>query len=127
MAGRYNPVVMDHFLHPRRVGDLDDANARATAENGACGDTLQLQLRIEGDRIVDSRFRALGCTASIAASSFLAEWLAGRSLDEARALTNEALAAAMGGLPPGRTHCSVLAEEALSGCLADHARRASGR
>ena len=123
MAGRYNDLVMDHFLHPRRVGDLSDANAVATAENGGCGDTLQLQLRIQDGKVVDARFRALGCTASIAASSFLAEWLVGKTVAEARALTNEDLAALMGGLPAGRTHCSVLAEEALAGCLKDHAGR----
>ena len=109
MPARYNPTVMDHFLHPRRVGDLPDANARGRAENGACGDTLELQLRIENGRVADARFRALGCTASIAASSFLAEWVVGKTLEEARTLTNEGLAAAMGGLPPGRIHCSVLA------------------
>ncbi len=124
-AGRYNPLVMDHFLHPRQVGELQDANAVYTAENPACGDTLQLHLRIEGDRIADARFKALGCTAAIAASSFLADWLVGRPLTEARSLRNEALAHAMGGLPPGRLHCSVLAEDALAGCLADYARRSA--
>ncbi len=122
MPGRYSPLVMDHFLHPRRVGELPDADARALAENEGCGDALQLHLRIEGDRIADARFKALGCTASIAASSFLAEWLVGKTLDEAKALTNEDLAKAMGGLPPGKTHCSVLAREALAGCLADYGR-----
>ena len=124
MAGRYNDLVMDHFLHPRRVGDLADANAVATAENGGCGDTLQLQLRIADGKVADARFRALGCTASIAASSFLTEWLVGKTVAEAKALTNERLAELMGGLPAGRTHCSVLAEEALDGCLKDHAKRA---
>ena len=123
MAGRYNDLVMDHFLHPRRVGDLADANATATAENGGCGDTLQLQLKIEGGKVADARFRALGCTASIAASSFLTEWLVGKTVAEARALTNERLAELMGGLPAGRTHCSVLAEEALAGCLNDYLTR----
>ena len=123
MAGRYSPLVMDHFLHPRRVGELPDADARALAGNEGCGDTLQLHLRIEGDRIADARFKALGCTASIAASSFLTEWLVGKTLAEAKALTDEALAEAMGGLPPGRIHCSVLAREALAGCLGDYAKR----
>lgn len=115
---RYSPVVMDHFLHPRRVGEIPDAHAVGRAENPACGDTLQLHLKLDGDRIVDARFKALGCTSSIAASSFLTEWLVGRRIPEARALTNEALAAAMGGLPPGKVHCSVLAREALTACLA---------
>ena len=123
MPGLYNDLVMDHFLHPRRVGELAEANAVHTAENPACGDTLQLQLRIEGGRISDARFRALGCTAAIATSSFLADWVVGKSMEEAQALTNEALAAAMGGLPRGRVHCSVLAEEALAGCLKDYASR----
>ena len=119
----YSPLVLDHFLHPRRVGDLADANASATAGNEACGDTLQLQLKIENGRIADARFRALGCTAAIAASSFLTDWLPGRTLEEARSLTNEDLAKRMGGLPAGRVHCSVLAEEALAACLADFSRR----
>ena len=123
MAGRYGPVVMDHFLNPRRVGELADANARFRAENQACGDTLELQLKISNGRIEDARFRALGCTAAIAASSFLAEWLAGRPVAEAKLLTNDRLAEMLGGLPEGKTHCSVLAEEALAGCLADHQRR----
>ena len=123
MSGRYGPTVMDHFLNPRRVGELPDANASFRAENEACGDTLQLQLRIENGRIAEARFRALGCTAAIAASSFLTEWLAGRGVEEARTLTNDRLAEMLGGLPAGKTHCSVLAEEALAGCLADHKRR----
>ena len=123
MSGRYGPVVMDHFLNPRRVGDLADANAHFRAENQACGDTLQLQLRIADGRITDARFRALGCTAAIAASSFLTEWLVGKPVEEAKRLTNDRLAEMLGGLPRGKTHCSVLAEEALAGCLADHARR----
>ena len=125
MAARYSPLVMDHFLHPRRVGELPDADARALAENAGCGDALQLHLKITDDRITDARFKALGCTASIAASSFLAEWLVGKSLDEARALSNESLAEALGGLPAGKTHCSVLAREALDGCLADYRKRAA--
>jgi len=123
LAGRYGPVVMDHFLNPRRVGELAGANACFRAENEACGDTLQLQLRIENGKITDARFRALGCTAAIAASSFLTEWLAGRPVEEAKSLTNDRLAEMLGGLPTGKTHCSVLAEEALAGCLADHQRR----
>ena len=110
---------MDHFLHPRRVGELPDASAKGRAENASCGDTLQLHLKIDGGRVSDARFRALGCTASIAASSFLAEWVVGKTVEEAQALTNEALAAAVGGLPPGKVHCSVLAREALAACLAE--------
>ena len=114
---RYNALLMDHFLHPRGVGDLVNPTAEARAENQACGDQLQLQLRIAGGKVVDARFRAMGCTGAIAASSFLTEWLVGRTLEEAGAQTGETLAAAMGGLPAGKGHCAALAHEALATCL----------
>ena len=118
----YNPTVMDHFLNPRNVGEVPDADAIGEAGEPNCGDTLRLTLKITGGRITDVRFRALGCGAAIASSSMATELLKGRTLDEARHFSNEEVVAALGGLPPAKIQCSVLAAEALRAALKSYDR-----
>jgi nitrogen fixation NifU-like protein len=117
----YSDTVMDHFEHPRNNGVLDDANALGYMTNPVCGDTLLLMLRIDGGRIAEVRWKSDGCAASIAASSLLSELVRGRTVDEARAITREAVVDALGGLPASKLHASVLAADALHRALDDYA------
>jgi nitrogen fixation protein NifU and related proteins len=119
----YGDIVLDHFDNPRNVGEIDPPDAVGHAGNPVCGDILVLTLRVSGDRIEAARFRASGCGASIASSSMTTVLLTGLTLDEARAITNARVAEALGGLPPAKMHCSVLAEEAIRSALADLDRR----
>jgi nitrogen fixation protein NifU and related proteins len=120
---QYNDIVIDHFTHPRNMGEIEDASGVAEVGNPACGDMMKLCLRIEDGIIVDAKFKTFGCSAAIAASSMTTELIIGKSIAEASALTNEAVAEALGGLPPTKRHCSVLAEDALRAALEDHNRR----
>jgi nitrogen fixation NifU-like protein len=119
----YNPVVLDHFLNPRNAGDVPEADALGQAGEPACGDTMRLTLRIRRGRIVDARFRTFGCAAAIARSSMATELLKGRTVAQARRFSNEDIVAALGGLPPGKLQCSVLAAQALRAALEDYDNR----
>lgn len=122
----YGPILLDHFENPRNVGDVADPDAVGRAENPACGDLLCLTLRVRDGRIEQARFRATGCSASIASSSMATVLLTGRTLQEAAAMTNAEVAEALGGLPGTKLHCSVLAAEAVAAALEDHRRRGGG-
>jgi nitrogen fixation NifU-like protein len=122
----YNPIVLDHFLNPRNVGDVPEAEALGQAGEPNCGDAMRLSLRIQDGRIVDARFRAVGCGAAIASSSMATELLTGRTVEEARHFSNEEVVAALGGLPPSKVQCSVLAGQALRAALEDYDRRRPG-
>jgi nitrogen fixation NifU-like protein len=119
----YSPTVIDHFQHPRNLGDLDAPDAVAEVENPACGDRTRLALRIDGGRIVAARFRTEGCPAAIAASSITTELILGKSLAEAGELRDTDVVAALGGLPRNKMHCSVLAEDVIRAALEDYGRR----
>ncbi len=119
----YSDIVMDHFERPRNNGVLEGANAIGYMTNPVCGDTLLLMLRVEDGRIRDVRWQSDGCAASIAASSLLSELISGRSLDEAGAVTREAVVEALGGLPASKLHASVLTADALHRALADYRRK----
>jgi len=119
----YNPVVLDHFLNPRNVGDVPRADGVGEAGRPDCGDTLRMSLKIEEGRIVEARFRANGCAAAIASSSMATELVRGRTLEEARRFSNEEVVAALGGLPRAKIQCSVLASQALQAALEDHQKR----
>ena len=119
----YSETVLDHFERPRNNGELEDANAVGYMTNPVCGDTLLLMLRVERDRIEDARWQSDGCVASIAASSLLSELVRGKSIEEASALTREAVVEALGGLPASKLHASVLAADALQHALADYRRK----
>ena len=113
----YSPQVLDHFEHPRNVGELADATAVAQVENPACGDVMKLWLRIADKKIVDVRFRAKGCVPAIACGSLLTEMIAGRTISEARALRRIELVMKLGGLPTASLHASHLAIDVLGKTL----------
>jgi len=121
----YGPLVLEHYDHPRNVGEAPGENAVATVTSEGCGDRLRLSLRVEGGRVRAARFRTLGCVAAIAASSMTTELLCGRTLAEARTITDRQVAEALGGLPPGKEHCSVLAERAIAEALNAYESRAA--
>jgi nitrogen fixation NifU-like protein len=113
----YSDKVMDHFLNPRNMGELEDADAIADVGNPACGDMMRLYLKIKDGVITDARFKTFGCGAAIATSSMLTELLKGKTLAEAKEISNQVVAEALDGLPPVKMHCSVMAEEALAEAL----------
>ena len=113
----YSPQVLDHFQHPRNAGTLAAPDASARIENPACGDILELSIKLSGDRIEEIRFRAKGCVASMACASALTELAQGKTIDAARQLSREELLQSVGGLPPASTHATHLAIDALSATL----------
>lgn len=119
----YNATVLDHFRSPRNVGELPDANAIGEASNPAM--QIRLLLRIDDGRIGAARFQTKGCPASIASSSVATEWLTGKPLERARAMTRQDLLDALGGLPRAKHHCPALVEKALAAALAQHDAAAS--
>jgi len=121
--GPYSDKVMDHFMHPRNMGEIEDASGVGEVGNPACGDVMRLYLKIEDGKIVDAKFKTFGCGAAIASSSMTTELIKGKSIDEALKLSNEAVSEALGGLPPAKQHCSVLAEEALQAALEDYKKK----
>lgn len=119
----YSEKVMDHFVNPRNVGELENANAIGEVGNLKCGDIMKIYMRIEDDIIKDVSFKTFGCGAAVATSSMATEMVKGKSIEEALKLTNQAVAEALDGLPPVKMHCSVLAEEALRSAIADYYRK----
>ncbi len=118
---QYPEKVLDHFQHPRNVGEIPDASGVGTVGNAKCGDIMQMFLKINDDEIVeDVKFKTFGCGAAIATSSMATELIKGKSLSEVEKLTNEAVVEALEGLPPVKIHCSVLAEEAVHAAIADY-------
>ena len=116
----YSEKVMDHFMHPRNVGSIDNASGVGEVGNAKCGDIMKIYLQIENDIIVDVKFETFGCGSAIASSSMATEMIMGKSIHEAMALTNKAVAEALDGLPAHKMHCSVLAEEAIKNALKDY-------
>ena len=119
----YSKKVMDHFAHPRNVGDMEDANAVGMVGNQKCGDIMKIMLKIENDVILDAKFQTFGCGAAVATSSMATELVKGKTVQEALQLTNKAVMEALDGLPPVKVHCSVLAEEAIRAALIDYYKR----
>ena len=119
----YSEKVMDHFLHPRNLGVIEDANAVGEVGNAKCGDIMKMYLKIEDDVIQDVRFETFGCGSAIASSSMATEMIKGKPVSEAMKLTNKAVTEALDGLPAHKLHCSVLAEEAIQSALEDYRRR----
>lgn len=119
----YNKTVMEHFLNPRNMGDLADANGVGEVGAAACGDIMKMSLKVENGRITDARFKTFGCGSAIASSSMATELIKGRTVEEALHFSNQEVVDALGGLPPVKIHCSVLAEEALKAALEDYVNR----
>lgn len=119
----YSEKVMDHFMNPRNVGVIEDADGVGRAGNPVCGDLMEMSAKIEDDVITDIKFRTFGCGAAIATSSMATELIRGKTIDAALEISNRAIAEALDGLPPIKMHCSVLAAEALRTTLADYYTR----
>ena len=119
----YSEKVMDHFLHPRNVGVIEDANAVGEVGNAKCGDIMKMYLKIEDGIVQDVKFETFGCGSAIASSSMATEMIKGKPLSEAMKLTNQAVTEALDGLPAHKLHCSVLAEEAIQSALEDYRKR----
>ena len=119
----YSKKVMDHFAHPRNVGEMPEANAVGQVGNQKCGDIMKMMLKIENDVIVDAKFQTFGCGAAVATSSMATELVKGKTVQEALQLTNKAVMEALDGLPPVKVHGSVLAEEAIRAALIDYYKR----
>ena len=116
----YSEVVMDHFMHPRNVGVIEDADGIGQVGNAKCGDIMKIYLKIDNDIITDVKFETFGCGSAIASSSMATEMIKGKSISDALQLTNKAVAEALDGLPAHKMHCSVLAEEAIKSALKDY-------
>jgi len=125
--GPYNPLVMEHFTHPRNMGEIDAPDGVGEATNPVCGDTLRLFIKVSDNRIVDVRFLTFGCAAAIAASSITTEMIRGKTIDEVLGISDRDVVDALGGLPPAKLHCSVLAEKAISAAVSDYRKRKEGR
>ncbi|KUK11074.1 MAG: FeS cluster assembly scaffold protein NifU [Clostridia bacterium 41_269] len=109
----YSEILMDHFTNPRNVGEIKDADAVANVGNVVCGDTMRIYIKVKDDIIEDIKFKTFGCGAAIASSSIATEMVKGKTLDEALKITNKEIADALGGLPPAKVHCSVMAADAI--------------
>ena len=116
----YTEKVMDHFMHPRNVGEIEGASGVGTVGNAKCGDIMRFYIKVEDGVIVDVKFKTFGCGSAIASSSLATEWIKGKSIENAMSLTNAAVAEALSGLPAHKMHCSVLAEEAIKSALKNY-------
>ncbi|MBT7568208.1 iron-sulfur cluster assembly scaffold protein [archaeon] len=115
----YTKAVFDHFQNPRNMGEIEDADGVGTVGNPSCGDVLKVMLKVDGDKIEDVKFQTFGCAAAIASSSMMTTLVKGKSLGEAKKVTNKDVAAALGQLPPIKVHCSNLAADALQKAIGD--------
>jgi nitrogen fixation NifU-like protein len=127
MTTQYSEKVMDHFMNPRNVGEIPDADGVGTVGNPVCGDIMKMYIKVKDNVITDVKFKTFGCGAAIATSSIATEMIKGKTIEEALKLTNTAVAEALGGLPPVKMHCSLLAEEAVHSAIDDYLRKTTGK
>ena len=119
----YSNKVMDHFMNPRNVGEIENADGVGTVGNPVCGDIMKMYLKIENNIIQDAKFKTFGCGAAVATSSMATELIKGKTIDEALDITNKAVAEALDGLPPIKMHCSNLAQEAIKSAIDDYKQK----
>ncbi|MDI6758214.1 MAG: Fe-S cluster assembly scaffold protein NifU [Candidatus Omnitrophota bacterium] len=119
----YSEKVMDHFTHPRNVGEIINASGIGNVGNPICGDVLKLYIKVENNIIIEAKFKTYGCGAAIATSSMVTELIKNKAIEEALQISNRMVAEALGGLPPIKMHCSMLAEQALKAALADYYKK----
>ena len=116
----YSDIVMDHFMHPRNVGEIENPDGVGQVGNAKCGDIMKMYLKIRDNVIQDVKFETFGCGSAIASSSMATEMIKGKTIDEALAVTNRQVVDALGGLPAHKLHCSVLAEESIKSAVKDY-------
>lgn len=116
----YSDKVMDHFMHPRNVGEMENPTSTGTVGNAKCGDIMKIYLKIEDNIIKDAKFKTFGCGSAIATSSMATEMIIGKTVEEALTLSNKAVAEALDGLPPNKMHCSLLAEQAVKAAIKEY-------
>ena len=119
----YTKEVMDHFEHPRNVGEIADADGIGQVGNPKCGDIMKMYIKVKDNVITDVKFKTYGCGSAIATSSIATEMIKGRTIEEALKLSNKAVVEALGGLPAHKIHCSVLAEQSIKAAIADYYTR----
>ena len=127
MEQPYSEKVMDHFLHPRNVGEIPDADGIGNVGNPVCGDIMRLYIKVKDGIIVDAKFKTFGCGAAISTSSMVTEIVKGKTIEEALKISNQTVAEALGGLPAIKMHCSVLAEEALKSAIEDYRKKQNAK
>ena len=120
---QYTEKVMEHFRNPRNVGEIPDADGIGNVGNPICGDIMRLYIKVKDNVILDAKFKTYGCGAAIATSSMVTELVKGKTVDEALKISNRAVVEALGGLPPIKMHCSLLAEEALKSAIDDYLKK----
>ena len=123
MMETYSEKVMEHFRNPRNVGEMKDPDGIGHVGNPVCGDIMELYIKVKDNIIVDAKFKTFGCGAAIATSSMVTELVKGKTVDEALEISNRAVAEALGGLPPIKMHCSILAEDALKSAIEDYLKK----
>ena len=119
----YSQAVMDHFMNPRNVGVIPDADGVGLEGNPVCGDLMKIFIKVDDGRIADIKFQTFGCGAAIATSSMVTEMVKGKTIEEALAVTNRAVASALGGLPTNKMHCSNLAADAVHKAIEDYQKK----
>ena len=119
----YTENVLDHYQNPRNVGEIEDADGVGLVGNPSCGDMMQITIKVHDGHIADCKFKTFGCGAAIATTSMVTELVKGKTIEQALQVTNEDVIEALGGLPPVKRHCSVLAEEAIKAAVEDYQRR----
>jgi nitrogen fixation NifU-like protein len=124
--GWYTDKVCEHYQNPRNVGQIEDADGTGVVGNPVCGDMMMITIKVEDGRIADIKFKTFGCGAAIATTSMVTELVKGKTLEEALQVTNKDVADALGGLPPIKVHCSLLAEEAIRAAIEDYRERQAG-
>jgi nitrogen fixation protein NifU and related proteins len=123
----YNQIVIDHLKHPRNMGEMENPDGVGEAQNPVCGDTMRLFIKVETDRIIDATFLTFGCGAAIASSSIATEMIKGKTIEEALVISDRVIAEALGGLPPTKVHCSILAEKAIHAAVSDYKKKRQPR
>jgi nitrogen fixation NifU-like protein len=121
----YSDKVMEHFRNPRNVGEIENPDGVGKVGNPVCGDVMELTIKVDSGIITDAKFKTFGCGAAIATSSMVTELVKNKTIEDALKISNRAVAEALGGLPPIKMHCSVLAEEALKRALDDYRMRST--
>ena len=119
----YNDIVMEHFLNPKNVGEMESPDGTGVYGSPVCGDMMQIQIKVENDVITDAKFKTFGCGSAIASSSMATSMIIGKTVEEALEVTNKQIIDELGGLPPVKVHCSVLADRAIKNAIYDYAQK----